>query len=149
MAHGLHMDRRSLLLGLGAAAVPTFGWAQVATGVGSVPGLPAARPESVGLSTAGLAKINAMMAEHIAADRITGGVTAVARRNRLVHFQPHGFQDWGAKTPMRHDAMFVMMSSTKPVTGVALLQQMELGRVRLDDPVSKFVPELKTVRGAA
>jgi CubicO group peptidase (beta-lactamase class C family) len=121
----------------------------VAAGVGAIPGLPEARPESVGLSSAGLQKINAMMAEHIAGNRVTGGVTAVARRNRLVHFQPHGFHDWGAKAPMRPDAMFVMMSSTKPVTGVALLQQMELGRVRLEDPVSKFIPELKTLRGAA
>ncbi|HEY8572767.1 serine hydrolase domain-containing protein [Phenylobacterium sp.] len=144
------LDRRSMLLGLGAAAAaPGLGWAQVAQGVGAIPGVPAARPESVGLSSAGLHKINAMMAEHIAANRITGGVTAVARRNKLVHFQPHGFHDWGAKTPMRPDAMFVMMSSTKPVTGVALLQQMELGRVSLSDPVSKYIPELKAVRGAA
>src|SRR5688572_20732884 len=139
----MHMfDRRSLLLGLGAAAAtPSLGWSQVAQGV-SVPGLPPARPESVGFSSAGLAKINALMADYIARNQITGGVTAVARRNKLVHYQAHGFLDQGAKVPMRPDAMFVMMSSTKPVTGVALLQQLEQGKLKLDEPITKYVPEL-------
>lgn len=144
------MDRRALLLGFGAsAALPTLAAAQVARGVPAIPGLPAAAPESVGMTAAGLGRINEMMAGHIAAGRITGGVTAVARRNRLVHFQPHGTFDEGAGTPMRPDALFVMMSSTKPVTGVALMQQIEAGRVSLSDPISKFIPELKTFRGAA
>lgn len=143
------MDRRALLLSLGAAvSAPGLGRAQVVGGM-SIPGLPTAAPESVGLSTAGLARINAMMADHIAGKQITGGVTAVARRNKLVHFQAHGTFDEGAKTPMRPDALFVMMSSTKPVTAVALLQQMEAGKVALSDPISKFIPELKTFRGAA
>ena len=136
------LDRRSLMLGLGAAAAtPSLGWGQVAPGV-SVPSLPTAPPESVGCSTTGLSKINAVMADFIARNQITGGVTAVARKNKLVHFQAHGALDHGAKVPMRPDAIFVMMSSTKPVTGVALLQQLEQGKLKLDDPIIKYVPEL-------
>jgi CubicO group peptidase (beta-lactamase class C family) len=142
------LDRRSLLAGLGAAAAaPALARAQVAPGV-AVRGLPPARPETVGCSAAGLGRINAVMADFIARNQITGGVTAVARRNRLVHFQAHGALDHAAKTPMRPDAIFVMMSSTKPVTGVALLQQLERGRLKLDDPITRYVPELTGFRVA-
>jgi len=141
------MDRRAVLIGMGATALAPAALAQVAAGVGAIPGLPAARPETVGVSSAGLARINALMADYIAKNQITGGVTAIARRNKLVHYQAHGTHDEAAKTPMRPDALFVMMSSTKPVTGVALMQQVERGRVSLDDPISKYIPELKTVRG--
>src|SRR5690349_11691697 len=100
----LDLDRRALMLGLSAAtAAPAAAWAQVAPAVGGLPDLPAAKPESVGLSSEGLAKINAMMAEHMAAGRITGGVTAVARRNKLVHFQAHGTHDEASKTPLKPD----------------------------------------------
>lgn len=135
-------DRRSLLAGLSAAGLaPGAAQAQAPAAV-AVRGLPPARPEAVGCSTAGLGRIDAVMADFIARNQITGGVTAVARRNRLVHFQAHGMLDQAAKTPMRPDAIFVMMSSTKPVTGVALLQQLERGRLGLDDPITKYVPEL-------
>jgi CubicO group peptidase (beta-lactamase class C family) len=143
------VDRRVLglgLLGVGAAAsIPA--WAQKgAVALPSIPNLPAARPESVGLTTAGLAKIGDMMQGYIDKNQITGGVTAVARRNKLVHFQSHGQFDLDARSPMRRDGMFRMMSSTKPTTAVALLQQMELGKISLDDKVSKFIPELREMR---
>src|SRR5688572_2839805 len=125
------VDRRALVLGLGAAALtPAFARAQVAPGIPPIPGLPVASAESVGCSTAGLARINSMIADHIAKKDIQGAVTAVARRNKLVHFQAHGLLDVASNTPMRHDAEFVMMSSTKPVTGVAILQQLEAGKLK-------------------
>lgn len=142
------IDRRTLLTGLGAAAFAGPALAQVAAGV-SIPSLAAARPESVGISSKGLAKIDALVADFIDRKKVPGVVTAVARRNRLVQFQAYGVSDPGSGAPMRADSMFLMMSSTKPVTGVALLQQIEAGRVRLDDPISKFLPELKRVRGVA
>lgn len=143
------LNRRAFGISLAGASLIGTGTALAQRGAAplpSVPDLPAARPESVGLSTAGLTKINTMMADYIAKNQITGGVTCVARRNKLVHFQAHGGFDLAAKTPMINDGMFRMMSSTKPTTGVALLQQMEEGKVSLDDPISKFIPELKEMR---
>lgn len=141
------LTRRSVMLAVGAAAAAPQALAE--GGHSEIPGSPTARPESLGMSSRGLAKINALMAQAVAEKRVTGGVTAVARRNRLVHYRAHGLMDAGAGVPMRIDAEFNMASSTKPVTGVALLQQIDRGKVHLDDPISKFIPELKTMRGVA
>jgi CubicO group peptidase (beta-lactamase class C family) len=149
------MDRRALLLGLGTAGLPAAAFGQgpapgfdIDGGQGFGAALPPARPEEAGMSSQGLKKISAIMADYMSKGQITGGVTAVARRNKLVHYRAHGTLDEGAKVPMRPDAEFVMMSSTKPVTGVALLQQMEAGKVKLSDPITKFVPELAVMRAA-
>ena len=55
--------------------------------------LPTAKPEKVGMSTERLQRINEMMQRHIDAGDITGGVTVVARRGKVVHFQAHGLMD--------------------------------------------------------
>jgi CubicO group peptidase (beta-lactamase class C family) len=129
------IDRRLFLAGLGASTA----LAGCMTGQELAP----AGPQSMGLAPDLTDAINAMMKGHIDGDRITGGVTAVARGGKTVHFAAHGLFDREAGTPMRTDGLFRMMSSTKPVTGVAVLQQQEEGRLSLDDKVSKFIPELK------
>lgn len=86
------------------------------------------------------------MQEQITAGLLSGGATAVARRGKLVHFAARGMRDIEAGAPMTGDRLFQMMSSTKPVTAVALLQQIEVGHVSLDNKVSKFIPELAQLR---
>jgi len=144
-------DRRGLLAALSASgasiALPAFaqrGGAAPALPV--VQSVPAAGPGTVGMAPDLTARLSALIDRHIAAGDITGAVTAVARKNRLVHFTGHGMLDREAGKAMPTDGLFVMMSSTKPVTGVALLQQMEEGKVRLEDPVSKFIPELANMK---
>ena len=107
-----------------------------------------AKPERVGMSSERLKRIDDIMQRHIDEGRITGAVTAVARRGRLVHYEAHGFADPLAKTPMPKDAIFRMASSSKPVTGVAILMLVEEGRVRLIDPVSRYIPEFKNMKVA-
>jgi|HigsolmetaAR202D_1030399.scaffolds.fasta_scaffold00074_41 CubicO group peptidase (beta-lactamase class C family) len=111
-------------------------------------GLKTTKPERVGMSSERLARINEIMQRHVDEGRITGAVTAVARRGKVVHFEAHGYRDPNAKTPMTKDAIFRMASSSKPVTGVAILMLMEEGRVRLSDPVSKYIPEFKNMKVA-
>jgi CubicO group peptidase (beta-lactamase class C family) len=108
--------------------------------------LPTARAESVGMSTERLARIDAAIDRHIAAGTIANAVTVVTRRGKLVHYEAHGFLDPVAKTPMRKDALFAMASSSKPVTAAAILNLVDEGLVRLDDPVSRFVPEFASLR---
>jgi CubicO group peptidase (beta-lactamase class C family) len=110
--------------------------------------LPAGRAEKVGMSTQRLNRINEVMARHIEAGNITGAVTAVARRGKIVHFEAHGYSDLEKKTPMTKDALFRMASSSKPVTGVAVLMLVEEGRIRLSDPVSQYIPEFKNMKVA-
>jgi CubicO group peptidase (beta-lactamase class C family) len=103
----------------------------------------ATRPEDAGMSAERLGRIGAMVQRYIDAKAITGAVTVVARHGRVAHFEAQGLMDLEAKTPMRKDAIFRMASMSKPVTAVAILMLVEEGKVRLTDPVSRFVPAFK------
>ena len=110
--------------------------------------IPVAEPESVGMSTERLLRIDAAMQRHIDAGNIQGAVTVVARRGKVVHFKAHGLMDVDAKRPMDRDAIFIMMSSTKPVLGVAAMMMIEEGLIRPADPVSKYIPEFADMQVA-
>jgi CubicO group peptidase (beta-lactamase class C family) len=112
------------------------------------PGLSTVKPEEVGVSSGRLRRINDMVRRHINANRISGAVTLVARRGSVVHFEAQGLMDLETKKPMRKDALFVLASMTKPVTGVAVLMLVEEGKVRLADPLSKFIPAFKRMKVA-
>jgi len=110
--------------------------------------VPSGRPEEVGLSSERLQRINDVMQQYIDSSQISGGITVVSRRGRIAHFEAQGLMDIESKTPMRKDAIFRLASMTKPVTGVAILMLMEEGKLRLTDPVSRFIPEFKTMKVA-
>ena len=110
--------------------------------------LPVAEPESVGMSTERLQRIDTAMQRHIDSGKIQGAVTALARRGKVVHFKAHGLMDVEAKRPMSTDAIFIMMSSTKAVLGVAAMMMIEEGRIRPNDPVGKYIPELADMQVA-
>jgi CubicO group peptidase (beta-lactamase class C family) len=114
----------------------------------SAQSLPHAAPESVGMSAERLERIRTVIQQHIDAGTITGAVTGIARRGQVVHLEAHGFADLEASVPMTTDAIFRMASSTKPVAGVAVLMMMEEGRLRLTDPVHRFIPEFAEMQVA-
>ncbi len=66
----------------------------------------------------------------------------------MVHFEAQGLMNLDSKRPMSRDTLFRMASSTKPVTGVAVMMLIEEGKIRLNDPVSKFIPEFKGMKVA-
>jgi len=107
-----------------------------------------AKPEDVGLSSERLTRITEMMKRHIAAGEISGGVTLVARHGRIAHLDATGTTDIESKKPMTKDAVFRIASMTKPVTGVAIMMMMEEGRLRITDPVSKYIPAFKDLKVA-
>ena len=110
--------------------------------------IPAAAPEEVGMSSERLERINTVMQRHIDAGDIQGAVTVVARRGKVVHFETHGLMDVDNSRPMEPDAIHIMMSSTKPVLGVAAMMMIEEGLIRPEDPVSKYIPEFADMQGA-
>jgi CubicO group peptidase (beta-lactamase class C family) len=110
--------------------------------------LPTAKPEDVGLSSERLPRINAALQRYIDDRKLAGAVSLVARRGKVVHFETHGVMDLESKQPMRPDTLFRMASTTKPVTAVAVLMLMEEGKLRLNDPVSRFIPEFKDTKVA-
>lgn len=105
--------------------------------------VPTAKPEEVGMSSERLRRVHDAVQRHIDAGEISGAVTLVARRGRLVHYEAHGLMDIESKRPMEKDAIFRIASMSKPITGVAVMMMIEEGKLRLNDPVSKFLPEFK------
>jgi CubicO group peptidase (beta-lactamase class C family) len=108
----------------------------------------AARPEDVGFSGERLLRIGSVVQRYLDSGQLAGAVTLVGRRGRVAQFEAYGFMDLEAKTPMRRDAIFRIASMSKPVTGVAIMMLAEEGKLRLTDPVSRFLPEFKTMKVA-
>lgn len=123
--------------------------AVAAVAVSASAATPTARPEGVGLSTARLERVTELMRREIDAGTFAGAVTLVARHGRVVRFQAQGLMDIGSKRPMQTDTVFRIMSMTKPIVAVSILMMVEQGKVRLTDPVGRFIPELEDLRVAA
>jgi CubicO group peptidase (beta-lactamase class C family) len=79
---------------------------------------------------------------------IAGAVTLVATADRIVHLDAIGMADVAAGKPMRPDTIFWIASMTKPITGTAILMLHEEGKLSVDDPVEKFIPEFKDLKNA-
>jgi CubicO group peptidase (beta-lactamase class C family) len=88
------------------------------------------------------------MQGHINAHDISGSVTLIARRSQIAYFEAQGLMDIESSKPMSRDANFPLASMSKPITGVAVLLLAEEGKLRLSDPVSKFIPEFKNMKVA-
>ena len=110
--------------------------------------LPLASPESVGMSSDRLGRIDNYFQRFIDAGEIAGAVTLVARRGKVVHYEAQGWRHKEADLPMTHDTIFTLMSMTKPIVSTALMMLFEDGLFLLDDPISKWMPEYEghTVR---
>jgi CubicO group peptidase (beta-lactamase class C family) len=107
-----------------------------------------ARPEAVGMSTERLQRVGEMVDRYMASGDITGAVTLVARNGRIVHLQAQGVMDASSKKPMQKDSIFRIASMSKPVAGTAILMLVEEGKIRLTDPVSKFIPSFRDIKVA-
>ena len=94
--------------------------------------------------------IGQAMEKMIASQEIAGAVTVVVTKDRIAHLETTGLADVASKRPMTPDTMFWIASMTKPVTGVAILMLQDEGKLKVTDPVAKYLPEfadLKTPSG--
>jgi CubicO group peptidase (beta-lactamase class C family) len=105
-----------------------------------------ATPESVGISTDRLGRMHRGMQALIDRKEAGGIVTLVARDGKIVDVHANGFQDVESKTPMRDNTIFRIASMSKPITSVAIMMLYEEGKLRLNDPVSRFIPAFKQQR---
>ena len=115
-------------------------------GPASAQGLPAAIPESVGLSSAQLDRVTDALQAHIDAGHIAGVVGAVVRDGRLVYMEALGQSDIDAARPMPEDAIFRLYSMTRSMTSLAAMILWEEGAFQLDDPVSRYLPQFARQR---
>ncbi|MFP5380155.1 MAG: serine hydrolase domain-containing protein, partial [Vicinamibacteria bacterium] len=108
--------------------------------------LPRATPESQGMSAARLDEATTLLRQLVDEGTVAGVVAGVARHGRLVYLEAAGAQDLSSGTPMTARSIFRIYSMAKPVTAVAAMILHDEGRFRLDDPVSKYLPEFAGVR---
>jgi CubicO group peptidase (beta-lactamase class C family) len=111
--------------------------------------IPVGKAEDVGLSTERLKRVSEAVDRHIAAGNVAGAVTLVARRGKIAHFEAQGVMDVDTKKPMAKDNLFRLASMSKPITGVAIMMLVEEGKIRLTDPVSRFIPEFVNLNKVA
>ncbi len=134
---------------LGAESVPNgSGGTEKGDAQGFRSGQKTVKPESVGISTIRLQKVDEMINRHIAAKDVAGAIVVVARRGQVAYFQTFGQMDIESRKPMARDAIFRLASMTKPIIGVAIMMLVEEGKVHVDDPVSWFIPQFKSLNVA-
>jgi CubicO group peptidase (beta-lactamase class C family) len=102
----------------------------------------------VGLSSERLQRITQMFERRIAANQLAGAVTIVGRRGKVAHHVAQGVMDRDSKQPMTTGSMFRIASMTKPVIGVAVMMLVEEGKLHLNDPVARYIPEFKDMKVA-
>ena len=107
--------------------------------------IPTATPQEVGMSAEKLAKVDAVMQDSIKQNRIPGGIVAIARHGKIVHFQAYGKMDLEANKPMTTDTIIRFYSMSKAITTAAALMLHDEGKLDINDPVAKYLPELKGV----
>jgi CubicO group peptidase (beta-lactamase class C family) len=94
-----------------------------------------------GFSPQGLAQIPATLQGFIDQGSLSGAVTLLWRKGEVAQVEALGYRDIASRAPMQRDTLFRIASMTKPVTSVAALMLMEEGKLRLDDPITKWLPE--------
>lgn len=101
----------------------------------------AADPAALGFDTAAFAEARADLQAGVDEGVIPGGVLLVARHGEVVGLETVGQQGPDDATPMSAETIFRIYSMTKPIVSVAAMQMVEEGKLNLDDPVSKYIPE--------
>jgi CubicO group peptidase (beta-lactamase class C family) len=103
-------------------------------------------PEALGFDAQRLARLDSYMAKAVADGRVAGMITLLARHGQIVSEKAYGYRSLATRAPMSRDTIFRLYSMTKPITGVAMMMLFEEGKWRLDDPITRFVPEFRGLK---
>ena len=133
-----------LAIGTSVSLLPSAACAQRAKATATP--IAAGTPESVGMSSARLARLTGAFKKEIAEKKLPGVVMMVSRKGRLVYATALGVRDPKSEDPMRTNTLFRIYSMTKPMVSVATMLLVEDGALLLTDPVSKWLPAFKDVK---
>ncbi|MDA0591425.1 MAG: serine hydrolase [Planctomycetota bacterium] len=110
--------------------------------------IPGAAPEDVGMSSKKLAQVDDVFNELVEKKRLAGGIVIVARKGKIVHFESYGLADVKSKRPMGKDAILRFYSMSKAITSAAAMILVDEGKLDLEAPVSKYLPEMQRLKVA-
>jgi CubicO group peptidase (beta-lactamase class C family) len=103
-------------------------------------------PGPAGFSRAKLERVGDYIRNEIATGKIPGAIMLIQQHGHPVYFENFGVRDVATKLPMTADTIFRLYSMSKPVTSVAAMMLVEDGKLALDDPVSKYIPDFADVK---
>jgi len=112
----------------------------------STPPLSESSPHSVGLSEERLAAIDNMLKQSIEKNQIPGAVALIARNGKIVYYKAFGMAENETKRNLKREDIFRIASQTKAITSTAVMMLWEEGKFRLDDPISKYIPEFENAQ---
>ena len=92
-------------------------------------------------SAVSTADLDAIAKQVIAREHVVGASVLIARGDRILLHQGYGFADLGLEVPTRDETVYHIVGPLLPFTGIAVMQQVERGKLSLDDDISKYVPE--------
>lgn len=104
------------------------------------------KPGRAGISPAKLMEVDGIVEDLVAKHRLSGATVAIARGGKVVHLRAYGKSNLETGAPMREDTIFRIYSMSKAITTAAAMVLVDEGKIRLDDPVSKYIPEFKGVQ---
>jgi CubicO group peptidase (beta-lactamase class C family) len=103
----------------------------------------AASPETVGISSERVKRIDVALNDLVKQDKLPGMVALFTKNGQIVYQKAFGYSDFQTKKLMKTNDIFRIASMTKAITSTAVLMLYEEGKFSLDDPISKFIPEFK------
>ncbi|MAI30001.1 MAG: serine hydrolase [Rickettsiales bacterium] len=106
------------------------------------------KPELLGVSSERLNRITDVFNKKISEKKIPGYVVLVMRSGKIIFHKAEGKQDPQKNSKMSKESIFRIFSMTKPITSIGTLMLVEQGKIKLTDPVAKYLPELKNMRVA-
>ena len=90
-----------------------------------------------------LAQIDTILKQYVNKNCLVGAVVIIVKDNQVAYYKGHGYSNLSTKKPMQADAIFRIMSQTKAITSLAIMQLFEQGKLGLDQNISDFIPEFK------
>jgi CubicO group peptidase (beta-lactamase class C family) len=133
--------RQWLLAGFALAALTSCTGVPAGTAAQPAAADPATAAAKRGFSVTGLQRLDAAMKEYVAEEKIAGAVVMIQKDGKDVFSEAYGWRDKDANDPMKEDTIFRIASQTKALTSVAIMMLMEEGKLVMDDPLGKFLPE--------
>ena len=109
-------------------------------------GLPAVEPVKASVSSEKLDEIRTVLQGYVDKGNLPGFLTVIAKNGQIVHFETIGMRDVENEKPVEPDTIFRIYSMSKPITSVAVMILFDDGKLKLDEPVEKFIPAFKDMK---
>jgi len=106
-------------------------------------------PESIGISSDSLIKLNKELHAFVDEGKLAGIQTAIIKNGKTIHFDSYGYANLETKKPIDSKSIYRIFSMTKPIVSIALMQLYEEGKFTLEDPLYKYIPEFKNMSVAS